>query len=343
MKSLISLLLGCCLLGFITGCASEGGSGVPTTGTGLGTDLASGDGISDESTNAETATPDQENANQDSEQSPQTSVDQEEPNADVAAMLAENEYPASRAEMALTWNASLVKVPDGSGGVIKSSISELENGAISINGPVPVAIYLHGCDGFWFGSDYRMDWLASQGYVTIAPNSFARSFYPESCNVVSRTGWQYKPIISMRQFDTGYALEQVRQFPWVDTQNIVLYGFSEGAVISANFNSTNPKHQVSARVLEGWSCVSIPWEEYQGMHVPESEPVLTLIADRDPWLQGDPLTVSCADFISQTNGSQSVTVDYEPLRNSHTLLEDAAIQEIVLNFLLQQQSSNSVE
>lgn len=252
--------------------------------------------------------------------------------------LMEDEYPTNPAEISMTWDASMVTIPNGNGGIISGTIDELSNSILENDTKLPVAVYLHGCSGFFSGDDFRMSWLARQGFVTVAPDSFARSFYPESCNVSTREGWKYKPTIEMRQNDAKYALEQIRSFPWVDQDNVYIYGFSEGGLTAVTLNSSNPLHRTKARVVEGWNCVSIPWEEYTGISSPDTEPLLTLFADQDPWLRGEELAESCANFISETNGSQSILIDYAPLNTMHTLLEAPEIQEIVLNFLLQQQS-----
>jgi len=252
--------------------------------------------------------------------------------------LMEADYPKDPVEIAMTWNASMVTIPNGDGGVISGNIGLLNSSTLTREQKLPVALYLHGCSGFFSGDDFRMDWLARQGYATIAPDSFARSFYPDSCNVSTREAWLYKPTIEMRQNDAAYALEQIRSFSWVDQDNVYIYGFSEGGLTAVTLNSTNPLHRTKARVVEGWNCISIPWEEYTGISSPDTEPLLTLFANQDPWLLGEQITDSCANFISPTNGSQSVLIDYAPLNTQHTLLEALEIQEIVLNFLLQQQA-----
>ena len=200
----------------------------------------------------------------------------------------------------------------------------------------PVVIWMHGCNGFWDGTSFRLNWLAQNGFVVIAPLSLARSFYPASCNVESHESGLYRPTLKMRQYDAGYAIEKVRGFAWADTDNLIIAGLSEGAAVVTTYaNKDNPEGYIKARIAESWGCHS-GWSEFQGLNAPDSEAVLTLVADRDPWYRSPFQQGDCGEFMNLNNGSLSFVVDYEPLRNSHELWEDPAIQEIIRTFLLEQ-------
>jgi len=151
---------------------------------------------------------------------------------------------------------------------------------------------------------FRMNWLARNGFAVIAPSSFARAFYPESCNLETRESGLYRPTLGLRQNDADYAIEQARIFPWV----------------------------VKARVAESWTCHS-GWDEFIGINAPENEPVLSLLADDDPWYTSEFHKGSCEEFMSVTNGSFSFVVDYPPLRHQHELMENSDVREIVLDLL----------
>lgn len=239
-------------------------------------------------------------------------------------------------ELARVWQASQVRIPDGAGGVIQTDIGALEAGTVSPEAVYPLVVYLHGCNGFWSGTQFRLEWLARNGFAVIAPSSFARDFYPESCNVQTRESGLYRPTLIMRQFDAGYAIEQARAFPWVQTDTIFLMGLSEGAAVASTFSTLDkPAGYLRARVVESWTCHS-GWSEFLGINAHPSEAVLSLVADHDPWYTRAFHQGTCAEFMSEVNGSQSFVVDYPPLRDQHELMEDPAIQEIVLDFLLRQ-------
>lgn len=239
-------------------------------------------------------------------------------------------------ELARTWRAAMVSVPDGLGGVVETTTSALESGAMQIEGLYPVVIWMHGCNGFWSGTSYRLNWLARNGFVAVAPLSLARSFYPRSCNLDTFESGLYRPTLTMRQYDAGYAIQQVRKFSWADQGNLFLAGLSEGGAVATTYASqTEPGANLKARIAEAWGCHA-GWREYEGINASPDEAVLTLLADRDPWYTADFHQGDCGEFMSQENGSLSFVVDYAPTRYMHELWEQPEIQEIILDFLLRQ-------
>ena len=85
------------------------------------------------------------------------------------------------AEMERAWQAALVRIPKSSRGYVSTTIAELQEGANSPVGVWPTVIYMHGCIGFWSGTNTRINFLARNGYAVVAPASFARLKYPQSC------------------------------------------------------------------------------------------------------------------------------------------------------------------
>ncbi|MEE9335382.1 MAG: hypothetical protein V3U65_14930 [Granulosicoccaceae bacterium] len=253
-----------------------------------------------------------------------------------ATLTAEQLLHRSTEEMELTWQAALVRVPSSDGSVIDTTVNELASGEVVPDQTYPVVIYLHGCNGFWSGTYFRINWLAQNGFVVIAPLSFARSFYPQSCDPSTNTGGFYRSTGIMRQYDAGYAINKVREFAWADKDNLILAGFSEGGIATANYaNSENPEGYLKARIIEGWPCKT-GWLEYQGIKAPASQAVLALVADEDPWYRPSYHQGDCGEFMNSNNGSLSFVVDYEPLRFEHALWGQAEIQEIVRTFLQEQ-------
>lgn len=236
-------------------------------------------------------------------------------------------------ELARTWQAAMVRLPDSDGGVVNTTTHSSAFRNWQSDSLLPVVIYLHGCAGFWEGSHFRMNWLAEKGFAVIAPNSLARIYYPSSCDPASFRSGLYRPTMVMRQLDAAYAITQVRELPWIDAQNIFLMGLSEGAAVTAMMdNSGKPEQAVKARIVEAWGCRT-GWSEYQGLAAPEAEPVLALVADRDKWYNNPWQSGNCAEFMSSTNGSVSHVVTRSPLQFGHELMQDEQIQSVVHEFL----------
>ena len=247
------------------------------------------------------------------------------------------------AELERTWRAARVRVPDGAGGAVATDVDALESGAVVPGGASgdapggggwPVVVWMHGCAGFWSGTDDRLDWLAGHGFVAIAPSSLAREVYPRSCDLETRRSGLHRPTLAMRQRDAGHAVRRARALPWADPDNVFLAGLSEGAAVATTYVDPDPPAgRLKARVAESWGCHS-GWEEYAGIRAPAGEPVLALVADLDPWYAAPWHRGDCGAFMGADDGSLSVVVDHEPARRRHELWELPEIRELVLSFLL---------
>ncbi|MBI9083361.1 MAG: dienelactone hydrolase family protein [Desulfobacterales bacterium] len=235
-------------------------------------------------------------------------------------------------EIKRTWEAAIVCVPDGDSGVYETTMSEIETGKIPAGKKFPTVIYLHGCAGVWIGTYERIDFLARSGFAVIAPVSFARENYPMSCDTRNHKGGLYRGTLTMRQYDAGHAIVSAKTLTWVDPDNVFLMGLSQGGITAATFHSDDPRASVRARVVEGWTCHA-GWDEYEGINAPADEPVLTLVAEKDPWFQNPWSKGNCKCFLNQKNGSQSIVYTSEILGRSHELMHDPEVRDTVLHFM----------
>ena len=234
-------------------------------------------------------------------------------------------------ELDRTWRAALIRLPEKHQ-EIPSDLTDPSSVKVSPElKRLPTIIYLHGCGGIWSGTHARMDAFQRSGFAVIAPVSFARNKYPQSCDPVIKVGGFYRGILKMRQLDALHAIQEARKLKWVDPENIFLVGFSEGAIVSATL-SAEPDQPLRARVVEGWTCHA-GWPEYRGLNPTINEPVLTLVAEGDPWFQNYWTKGDCTEFINKENGSRSVVYDRGSLRYEHSLLDSGIVQQLVISFL----------
>lgn len=233
------------------------------------------------------------------------------------------------AELDRTWKAAIVRIPVAPGRSRQGTTDDLRRQG---GKKYPTVIYLHGCSGIWPGTHRRMKFLSDNGFLVIAPASLARKTYPRSCNVETREGGLFRGTLVLRRNDAGHAIEMARQLSVVDGGKMVLMGFSEGAVAAVTFRAANERQRVRARVAEGWTCQA-PWPEYRGIKAPESEPVLTLVGEADPWYQDRWTRGNCAGFQNPGNGSRSIVYRDGEMASSHGLLEFDTAQKDVLDFL----------
>ncbi len=235
-------------------------------------------------------------------------------------------------ELERVWQASFVRVPTEDGEPIKSTIATLDPASLVGVKKLPTVIYLHGCSGFWPGTIRRLDFLAENGFAVIAPPSFAREKYTQSCDIYRHTGGFYRDTIKIRQNDAGNTIEKAKQLPWVDENNVFLLGLSEGGITTATFSAKNDKQFVNARVVEGWTC-NASWKEYHGVNAPKSEPVLTLLGSKDPWFQNPYTDGECTGLLDKNNGSKSIVYRKGNLSYTHELLDHEEAKKPVIEFL----------
>ena len=236
------------------------------------------------------------------------------------------------AEIRRSWQSALVRVPTKGNGSRATTIAKLGVELANSDMRFPTVIYLHGCTGLWGGSVRRMKLLAKQGFLVIAPASFARKKYPKSCDPRTFQGGLYRSTLKMRQQDAGYAIAQARALPFVQADAVVLMGFSEGGITAATFKAKNKRQRVAARVIEGWTCHS-GWTEYHGMNAPVREPVLAMVTRDDPWFLHPRNRGDCGDALHKNNGSLSIVYGAPNLANLHGLLEFAGPRRDLFAFL----------
>ncbi|MEM6589759.1 MAG: peptidoglycan-binding protein [Pseudomonadota bacterium] len=233
-----------------------------------------------------------------------------------------------------TWNSAAVWVPIGLNRSRLISMEELLETYADSDEKFPTAIFMHGCAGLWSGSHLRMKFLADNGFLTIGPASFARKKYAKSCNDYQYKGGLFRDSHSIRKIDAGHAIEQAKELPFVDGDNMLLIGLSEGGMASAIFRPTKAAHSLRARVIEGWTCHS-GWYDQAGLNAPDGEPVLSLLGKDDPWINTQDRKGDCGPLMNKENGSKSVVYKTGQLARRHELLEFREVQEEVLAFLRQ--------
>lgn len=231
-------------------------------------------------------------------------------------------------EIQRSWDNGLVFWRE-SNNVSSGIISEELGNATQQAGSPNVIVYMHGCNGVGNAAKATGAFLASQGYLVVMPDSFARENKPESCDTTFHRGGKHRGVLEWRQNEANNAIRQVRQLARVNQNNVFLMGLSEGAITTATVSG----EPVSARIIEGWTCHA-GWHEYSGLNALASEPVLNLLGEEDPWFTAAPLRGHCGEYMQKDNGSLSVL--FRPphvLTDYHFLSWHASAQEVLLEFL----------
>ena len=238
---------------------------------------------------------------------------------------------SDQAELQRTWDAALVRVPQAPGGSLPMTTEDLAAWRPDGPGKLPAVVYMHGCSGLCEGSETRVDLMAGLGFVPVAPASLAREKYAQSCDPAKFRGGLYREVLDLRQHDAAFALEQVRNLPFVDPDRVILMGFSEGAIVTATLSRQGPGQSIAARIIEGWTCHAY-WREYEGLNAGD-EPVLSLVAEDDPWFRAEWLQGHCGAWMRDREASLSVVYSDPSLADRHGLLDAEGPRADLVAFL----------
>lgn len=239
---------------------------------------------------------------------------------------------AARAEAELdrTWSGGRVYYEVGdrlNSGVIAQAAPRLAGELAGRR--LPTIVYMHGCSGIDGFSEQTAAVYARAGFLVLAPDSFARTQKPLSCELSGHVGSLHREVLAWRQAEAENAIRQARRLPFVDARNVFLVGLSEGAIVAA----TATGERVNARIVEGWTCHA-GWPEYVGVRAPAGEPVLAFSSEDDPWFRQDWARGDCGAFINPRNGSKSIVFHApDPLHDQHFVFWRADVQATALAFL----------
>ena len=197
---------------------------------------------------------------------------------------------------------------------------------------MPVVLFLHGSSGLGVKAIGEwQQWLATLGYASIAPNSFAltdRATYKSPIDTDS-----YEKIHALRLSEISATIAALKQQPWVDMQRLVLAGSSEGAVAVARYTGT----EFAARMLFSWSCESNYFVKAPQNAFEADKPVLNIISASDqyfskanPWLNNVQAQGHCAAALKGNPKAAVLLLPDAP----HTVFNLPAAQAATAGFLL---------
>jgi len=198
-------------------------------------------------------------------------------------------------------------------------------GKVSVEKPLPVVIYMHGCTGVVMHDSHWGSFIKGLGFIAVLPDSMARPGRKLNCNPVMKRGGLFPQAHAMRQEEISYALEQVKKSPWADTKNIFLMGHSEGGVAVARTRLGGFR----GIIISGWGCTNAKNPDFDGIFAPLETPILTLEWDADPWRVGTPQEGSCANKFGKRKNARQILFS----GSQHDTYQQSRAQEAVAQFL----------
>ncbi len=198
-------------------------------------------------------------------------------------------------------------------------------GKVSVEKPLPVVIYMHGCTGISAHDSQWGNFIKGLGFVAILPDSMARPGRKLNCNPVMKRGGFFPQAHAMRQEEISYALEQIKKSQWADTRNIFLMGHSEGGAAAAR----NRLDGFRGIIISGWTCTNAKNPDFDGIFAPIETPILTLEWDRDLWYAGTIREGSCANKFGERKKAQRILFS----GSQHDTYQQAEARDAVARFL----------
>ena len=224
-----------------------------------------------------------------------------------------------------TWQGAWIAFPvEFAGGAesltVKSMAAAMDIGA-KAQKIWPTVVYIHGCKGHGYSSGIALRVLSDAGFVVIAPNSFARKNRPETCDTTQKrriAGSPGRAVTAMRLEEIAYAATATPELPWVDQQNLFIYGHSQGGRVVSAYSGDGFK----AVATSGSRCPA-------GIGAPADKPGLYMNAARDPWFHGKPPPGKCQT--SAPKGALHAHPVYDT--DKHVVLALPEVQIALINFL----------
>jgi len=224
-------------------------------------------------------------------------------------------------DVELTWDEAYIRIP----GFLPSEILP--------NTKYPTVIYMHGGGGLSRAAYRDIDVVLKAGVAVIALNSYARTRPRNPSEDLSYTCPQgecwgtFNRIFAMRTAELTYALEKVRQVPWVDQNNVFAWGQSEGGYTIAAY----PGVVFKGRIITGTGC-------HWGFKAKES--VIAVISRDDPYVKRAHSEFSLPSTCLKVSGNASNLAYVELPGYLHNGAQNSVGERAIIEFLHRHISSS---
>lgn len=237
--------------------------------------------------------------------------------------------PDAPSDLTRTWQKAWVFVPKGEGArKFEVQDQRFHGWRPATEAPPPtVILYLHGCTGLGSADDRFLRKLAAEGFVVIAPDSFARRYRPMQCDPRTKTGGHNLYVYDFRQAEINFALLKLAEIDWVDPQRLFLIGASEGGVAAALYRGS----AFRGRIITHWTCQG--GRLIRGLDAAEDEPILAIVQQHDPWYaNGRTVGQSgdCGSFMQGRPNAHSMVLDDG---SQHDVFTNARALKAIFDFL----------
>ncbi len=195
---------------------------------------------------------------------------------------------------------------------------------------IPFVVFMHGSSGIWPEINDFQRWLAGRGIGSLVPDSLAIPNRLSYSSPVDKD--TYEKVHALRLAELEYAIKQVKTWPQVDAQRVIVVGTSEGSVAVGRL----PYRGEIARIIYSWSCEGNYFVKAPDLKIPVTLPVLNVISARDPyfspvnpWNKGYEVTSNCAAALKNNPKAKIEVLDAK----AHTVIDRPEVLEKTGKFL----------
>ncbi|RXK12498.1 hypothetical protein CP965_07895 [Halarcobacter mediterraneus] len=179
-----------------------------------------------------------------------------------------------------TFKYSYIGLPKGFMGLEKPyygqyyKIKKLLKEKNHTNKKFPLVLFIHGSSGLNKGTVYRK-WIVEQGFIFICPNSLKIDNRPtyKTPDKISA----YEKVHKLRQAEIVFNINKIKNFDFIDKNNIFLMGNSEGGLAAAAYKGKEFK----ARIITAYSCENGYYSKDFKIGAKKSDPILNIIGTND--------------------------------------------------------------
>ncbi len=160
------------------------------------------------------------------------------------------------------------------------------SGHIKPDARAPAVLVMHGCSGIFGSPNSYQVFFMERGFAVFEPDSFARPGHTCKYN-----------DLDTRTEDLEYAFARIKELPWVDQEQVLLMGISQGGAAVARWS----KPGFAAHIVLANNCNG------SKPRAPANIPVLAVVGAEDEYYHG-----SSCQVVRKVNGSRSIVIPDAP-------------------------------
>lgn len=192
----------------------------------------------------------------------------------------------------------------------------------------PTLFYMHGSAGFSYGKQYCKA-LIDEGFIFFAPNSYElknRPTYKTPTKIKN-----YEEVHKVRVAEVFYNINRLKEFSFINKENIFLMGSSEGALAAAKYKGKEFK----GRIVVAYACENGYYSRDFKIGAKKKDPFLNIIGTHDQYFskyskyEDKKVNGHCAMALLEYKNAKVVLLP----KTKHNVIENPYTIYEVVNFL----------